>query len=346
MSPRPASSSAAPGDVAAGQVSRMLAMVPYISRRPGVAIAELAREFGVSADQVVADLNVLMMCGEPGYFPDDLIDVVIDDEDGTVSIGYDAGLAQPVRLTAEELTTLTSALRVLADQAGLIDSDAVHSALGKMEAAAGGAPVGVAVAAADPGPALAVVREAIESHRRVRMTYYTASRDDATERDVDPIRLLILDGFSYLEGYCYRAESIRMFRLDRIDRIEVLDTPAQAPLWSDNTVPDRLFTPGADASTVTVRLAGSAAWIAEYFAVEVVQDRAADGGLVGRLTGADDEWLIRLLLSLGAAATAVDRPDLVREVRERASAALAAYGVTDAHDPGAADGVRAAAKRQ
>lgn len=346
MSRKPADSTAAPADVATGQVSRMLALVPYISRRPGIAIAELAREFGVPADQIVADLNVLMMCGEPGYFPDDLIDVVIDDEDGTVSIGYDAGLAQPIRLTAEELTTLTSALRVLADQPGLIDSDAVHSALRKMEAASGGAPVGVAVAAADPGPALAVVREAIESHRRVRMTYYTASRDDATDRDVDPIRLLILDGYSYLEGYCYRAESIRMFRLDRIDRIELLDTPAQAPLWTDAAVPDRLFTPGADASTVTVRLAGSAAWIAEYYAVELVQDRAADGGLVGRLTGADDEWLVRLLLSLGGAVTILDRPDLARQVRERASTALAAYGVMTAEDGGAADGVRATGERQ
>lgn len=313
-------------DIATGQVSRMLGLVPYISRRPGVTIAELAEEFSVTPDQILADLSVLMMCGEPGYYPDDLIDVVIDDEDGTVSIGYDAGLSRPVRLTSEELTTLTSALRVLAEQEGPIDTAAVHSALAKMEAAGGDRAL-VSVSAAAPSPALSTVREAIETGRRLRMVYYTASRDAASEREVDPIRLLMLDGYSYLEGYCLRADAIRMFRVDRIDRIELTDAPAQVPLWTENTVPDRLFTPGADASTVTLRLAAQAAWVAEYYAVDVVQERTADGDMLVRLTGSDDEWLIRLLLSLGAAAKVMDRPDLAAQVGERARQALAVYGI-------------------
>ena len=71
-------------ETATDRLARMLALVPYISRRPGVAIGELAAEFGVSAEQIGADLNLLMVCGLPGYYPDDLIDVVLDDDGGTV----------------------------------------------------------------------------------------------------------------------------------------------------------------------------------------------------------------------------------------------------------------------
>jgi proteasome accessory factor C len=62
-------------ETATDRVLRMLAMVPYISRRPGVSIGEVANEFGVTTDQVTADLDLLMVCGLPGYYPDDLIDV-------------------------------------------------------------------------------------------------------------------------------------------------------------------------------------------------------------------------------------------------------------------------------
>lgn len=319
------------GSAAADQVVRMLALVPHISRRPGVSIADLAIEFAVSREQIVADLNVLMMCGEPGYYPQDLIDVVFDDEDGTVSIGHDAGLDQPVRLSPDEAISLTVALRVLADLPGLVDGDAVRSALTKLESAAGDASVAagasVSVTAADPGPALAIVRTAIDDHRRLRMTYYTASRDSTTERDVDPIRVLVVDGRSYLEGYCYRAEAIRRFRIDRIDAVDMLAVPTQQPLWVDESIPRRLFAPGPRSASATLRLAPTAGWVAEYYLVDTISPVADDGSRIVSLRGPDDEWLIRLVLSLGGAVRVVDRPELAAEARRRATKALAAYDV-------------------
>ena len=119
-------------ETATDRLARMLALVPWISRRPGVAIGELATEFGVSTEQIGADLDLLMVCGLPGYYPDDLIDVVLDDDGGTVSIAFDAGIEQPVRLTADEAFALTVALRALAELPGLVDAQAVHSALSKL----------------------------------------------------------------------------------------------------------------------------------------------------------------------------------------------------------------------
>ena len=50
---------------ATDRLARMLGLVPYIARRPGVRIAELATEFGVVREQIGADLNLLMVCGCP-----------------------------------------------------------------------------------------------------------------------------------------------------------------------------------------------------------------------------------------------------------------------------------------
>lgn len=316
-------------EAAVAQVSRMLALVPYIARRPGVTISELSAEFGVDPSQIVADLGLLMVCGEPGYYPNELIDVVLDDDDGTVSIAYDAGIDRPVRLRPDEAITLTVALQTLADMPGLLDAEAVHSLLAKLESAAGDTAVGLSISPPEAAPALGTVREALSRQQRLRIRYYTASRDAVTERDVDPIRLLVVDGHSYLEGYCYRAEAIRRFRVDRIDTATVLPEPAQQALWIDDDIPEALFTPSAEASSVTLELSRSAIWVAEYYLAEVLSDAGSGSGdadgLVVRLYGSDDEWLVRLVLSLGGAARIRDRPDLEDEVRRRAAEALTAY---------------------
>ena len=50
----------------------------------------------------------------------------------------------------------------------------------------------------------------------MHLRYYVPGRDEATERDVDPMRLLVVEGRPYLEGWCLRAEGMRLFRLDRV----------------------------------------------------------------------------------------------------------------------------------
>ncbi len=320
-------------ETATDRLARMLALVPYIARRPGVAISELAAEFGVSADQIGADLNLLMVCGLPGYYPDDLIDVVLDDDGGTVSIAFDAGIERPVRLTADEAFALTVALRALSDLPGLVDAEAVHSALAKLEQAAGpsrtsaDATDAVRVVPADPSPALGLVRQALDETRRIWIRYYTASRDAVTERTVDPLRLLVTDGHAYLEAYCHLAGAIRHFRVDRIEEVRLLDEPAQATLWVDSDIPERIFHPDPQIPPVTLTLTGGARWVAEYYPMEEVTELTEPlGALRVRMRANGDEWLTRLVLSLGGEAVLEDRPELTAAVAERATGALSAYG--------------------
>ena len=73
---------------ARAQVTRLLALVPYLQNRGAVALREIAADFGVSTQQVRRDLNVLWFCGLPGLGPGDLIDLNFesfeDDADGRV----------------------------------------------------------------------------------------------------------------------------------------------------------------------------------------------------------------------------------------------------------------------
>ncbi len=316
-------------ETASHRLARVLALVPHIVRRPGISLAELAAEFDVPAEQIAADLDLLMVCGLPGYYPDDLIDVVLDEDGGTVSIAFDAGIERPVRLAPDEVVALTVALRALGDLPTLVDADVVHSALAKLETVAADPGDAVQVAAAAPAAALGLVRQAIDESRQLWIRYYTASRDTVTERVVDPMRLLVTDGHAYLEGFCHLAQGIRHFRVDRIDQARITDEPAQAPLWVDVDVPEQMFSADPTQPSATLTLGPGAAWVAEYYANERLA--APPGGTGQRIrlrAGGGDDWLVRLMLSLGGDAVLEDRPDLATQVAEKARAALAGYDQT------------------
>ena len=91
---------------------------------------------------------------------------------------------------------------------------------------------------------------ALAAGRRVHLRYYVPGRDEATERDVDPMRLLVVEGRTYLEGWCRRAEGVRLFRLDRVLALDVLDVPAAVPPEAEPVdVDEGLFRPSPTTCT-------------------------------------------------------------------------------------------------
>ncbi len=74
----PASKRPAVASGAKDQVARLLTLVPYLHSHPQVRLDETAAAVGSTPEQVVKDLGVLLMCGLPGGYPDDLIDVDLD----------------------------------------------------------------------------------------------------------------------------------------------------------------------------------------------------------------------------------------------------------------------------
>ncbi len=310
------------------QLPRLLALVPYLLARPGVRLTDVAATFGITEDRLRKDLNLLWVCGLPGHGPGDLIDVEFEGD--TVTLTEPAGVTRPLRLTVDEALALVVALRALAETRGLSEHDAVDRALAKIEQAAGAAagPAGrVQVAVEGEDRVLPVVQRALEDGRLLHLSYWVPGRDESTERDVDPLRLLLVDGHSYLEGWCRRAEGLRLFRLDRVHEVTVLDEPSAPP----RDVPQRdlsrgLFRPGPDDLLVTLALRPGAAWVADYHPCESVVE-SPDGGVVVRLRCRDTAWVRRLALRLGAQAQVLAPADVADAVRADARRALAAYGL-------------------
>jgi proteasome accessory factor C len=308
------------------RLPRLLALVPYLIARPGILLDEVAADFDVTPKQLRKDLELLWMCGLPGYGPGDLIDISFDED--TVTVTFDAGMSRPLRLTGAEATALLVALRALIDAPGMADADAIRRAVAKIEVAAGQAqPAGVAVGlgvreAAETVKVRETVQSALQAGRAVRMSYYTASKDEMTERTVDPMRVLIVEGRGYLEAWCRRAEAVRLFRLDRIDWLDVLDEPSAPPPYAEPTdVSEGLFRAAPDQKAARLVLEPDARWISEYYPVEDVEE--LDGGrLRVRMRYADTSWIVRLLLGLGGEVTVEEPAELAAELRSHAAAAV------------------------
>ncbi|MDO9497978.1 MAG: WYL domain-containing protein, partial [Nocardioides sp.] len=106
MSPTP------PG--AKDQVARLLTLVPFLHTHGQVRIDEAARALGVDEEQLVKDLMVLLMCGLPGGYPDDLIDVDLDAlEAGVIRVSNADYIARTLRLTPTEASAIIVVLRAL-----------------------------------------------------------------------------------------------------------------------------------------------------------------------------------------------------------------------------------------
>ena len=325
---------------ATSRLSRLLTMVPWLLNRQGINLAQAASELGVSEEQVVEDLQLLFVCGLPGHYPDDLIEASW--EDGRVFVGNVAEdtIARPLRLGRDEALALIVALRALAATPGLAERDAIDRALTKLETAAGDAAASadqVRVDLEQPlDPELAGrIRTALTEGRRLHLIYTSASRDQTTERDVDPLRALSVDGRWYLQAWCHRAQGLRTFRLDRVEGAEVLDQPATPPAeLPESEVRPGVFRGAPDDLVVTLELAPAAAWVAESVPSETVEEHE-DGSRTMVLRVADPSWLQRLVWREGGSLRVVDPPEMVRAVREGAARALSAV-----HGAGAGPGHR------
>jgi proteasome accessory factor C len=259
------------------QVARLLALVPYIQARREVGLAQAAADFGVSQAQIVKDLNVLWFCGMPGLGMGDLIDVDMDalEGEGVIRLSNAEYLSRPLRLDSSEASALIVALRALREGSDDDVRPIVDRTLTKLEAAAGD---GAALAAQvdirvdQRTGALNRLRDrlarAVDDHRQVRLDYYVPTRDESTERVVDPLRVVDADGNTYLEAYCHLAEDQRLFRLDRISTAEVLDTPVEEHTdLEPRDLAAGIFQPSGDDLLATLRLEPSARWVAEYYPV-------------------------------------------------------------------------------
>lgn len=313
------------------QVLRMLALVPYLQGMDGVPVNEVAAEFGVSPKVIRDDLRLLMYTGT-GEYAGELIDFDLTalERDGVVHIRDAEFMTRPLRISAREGIALIVALRTLRASASGLELMVIDSALAKLESAVGdtvSAPVDVLLDEVDPDIHGTIVR-ALAGGRRLELTYSTVSRDEQSDREVDPSRLFTEQGKLYLEAWCLKAEDLRFFRLDRIVAARVSAIDAEEHDVTPRDLSDGFFTVGEDTPYAEVDLHPRAHWLTEYYQVDLVEQRP-DGVWRAKLYAADWDWLRRLVLRNAGSITVIAPDTLRAQVAGDARLALQAYDQDD-----------------
>ena len=312
---------------ASDRVARMLAMIPWIAAHGGPTVDEICERFQVNRRKLLEDLEVLSLVGVPPYTPDTLIEVTIEGD--RVWLRFADVFARPLHLTPEQGLALVVAGRASQALPGTEPGGPLATALAKVAKVLGVDPdeaVSVALGETRPG-VLAELRQAAAAGRRVRLDYYAYTRDHRTTREVDPHAVFAHEGAWYVRGYCHQACDQRLFRVDRIYGVEVLDETFTPPANADEG--GGVFDPGPSTPLVTLELAPSARWVVETYPVDEVgpAPTGPDGWLRVRLRVSAAPWLERLLVRLGPDVRVVDAdaPELVDAGRNAARRILARY---------------------
>ncbi len=226
---------------------RLLSMAPFLVANPGIPESELAAEFNLAPAQLARDLDTLSVTGLPGYLHGDLMDVVT--EAGQVFIRDADTLAAPLRLTQEEACALLVGLDALTAVSGSTEALSLRTAIDAVKRVAGpDAWLADAVALAlVEGPELetiAALQALIHGRAAARITYLVRSRDEFTERTIEPRRIFSIDSTWYVRAWCRKAGGLRSFRVDHIRSLAFAGPQVHAA-GTLAAVPANAYTPGA-----------------------------------------------------------------------------------------------------
>lgn len=300
------------------RISRMLTLVPWLASRPGVTLRETAEHFGITQETLEADLWQIILCGVPGYGPDQLVDIDFWD-DGEIYVHDVQTLTAPLRLSSEETTAILLGLRALAQTPGRDGGDAVISAAAKIHDALDLADDGSQIVLAESPPAAIseTMQDAIGRGLRVTLEYGAAD-GHVTVRDVWPRQALTIDGYTYITGWCERAESVRTFRLDRVLRAGLSADQGSTPVIDEFPWWEALNTHRA-----RVRVSAARPWILdEAHDVELERDEGA--WLEATIGFASITWVTAWVVRNSGSVIVLDPPWVVEAVLTQAERLLQA----------------------
>ncbi|CAN5135650.1 YafY family protein [soil metagenome] len=283
----------------ASRLSKILAMIPWTIANPGASVAEVCQRFQYTEAELAQDLNIVFVCGLPGYGPGDLMSAAIVDDE--VVIDMAAYFANAPRLApAEALALLAAGMALVGAGHG---GEALESGLHKLEAVV--LPEGTDVIdinlATEPA-LVSTLNKAVTNHEVVSITYTSLSRNETTEREVEPWSVFSSLGNWYLIGHCRMAKSQRVFRVDRIKA----GTPTGETFVPPDSIPapEVRYIPSIEDVRARIALLPPARWVAEYYPVDIIRDKPEE--LVVDFSATDPLVAARLLLRLGPDARLIE----------------------------------------
>ena len=207
-------------DNAANRALRTMDLIPYILENPGVSIEKLAKQFSVTEKQIESDLQLVFMCGLPGYTPYELIDLIF--EDGVVSIIDPQVLDKPRRFTKSELVVIALGLQLLSE---LSSSDSTRLSkiklLSNKITQLGGSNSVIFAPSSSKSPFVEVISKAITNKKSLTMQYQSLVKDEVSIRTIFPHNLYFMNGNLYLSAMDLAAKADRVFKVELIKTCEV-----------------------------------------------------------------------------------------------------------------------------
>lgn len=303
----------------AKRLNRLLAMLPWVIANPGSTVDEVCDRFGYTSAELAADLNLVFVCGLPGYGPGDLMVAYIDEDEVVVELAdY---FASPIRLTPPEvLSLLASGMAMLSTGQA---PAALATAVDKLQQAILGSDEdNLVVDLAEP-PLVAELRAAAQTATVVEIVYTALASGKTTTREVEPWLVFATLGNWYLRAFCRSAHAERVFRIDRIRTVAARDEHFDPP--SGPLTPEIGYTPNEEDVRAVIRLENDARWVASYYPVEIVAD--SDAGLEVRFSASDASVIARLLIRLGRTAELVEGDEVAARAAELRSRILGRYGI-------------------
>lgn len=294
---------------AALRAIRLIDLVPYLVSNPGVTVKQTAEAFGITSSELLKDLDILFMCGLPGYTPLELIDLSV--EDGYISIRDPQNLEAPRRFTESEALILRVALSALEE---ILPQEKRHSVRKVREK------VSKLFSSEIPGDALfyqgdptkrkmAIISKAVELEKKISFTYFNPLRTENSVRTASVIRIKAEPAKTLIEAWCDKSGGLRTFNLAQMEDIEIADDGAESHKAKEKTgkLVARFIAPTdcsfvkENESSITVKDEG--------YEIEIFQP----------------EWLIRNVLSSAGEITLKDPASMVVRVQDLATRALELY---------------------
>ncbi len=298
------------------QTARLLDLVPFLLTHQGIALEDLAKQFGVTQEVILDDLNTLWMCGLPGYTPLELIDLEFDS--GYVTIRNADPLAKVRALSGSEMVTLALGLDLLLNGLeGLPPevtdrivelSERVRSVIGSQ----------ITITEAAQSQVRAVIDRAIAERANVSIAYFSPQRDEVKERIISPFGFFTEGSFEYVEAFCDLAGATRTFRLDRINSI----SPDLLPRLNSSPKESVSSPKNSPPQSTKARIMRGDRWTAESLGLSPGQVTIGESI---SLSAYSMDWLARTALG-SCGDLVIDSPDEIRRrIVQSVESTLALY---------------------
>ena len=168
------------------------------------------------------------------------------------------------------------------------------------------------------------------SRKRLRISQYSRQRDEYTERDISPQRLVHYRDNWYLDSWCHLRKDLRTFAVDTIKKAELLTAVTKDV--SDKELDD-IFLPGygifSGKTTNTAKLRFTperARWVSrEKWHPRQVATVDKDGSYHLQVPYSDERELIMDILKFGPDVEVLGPASLQKTVMERLQSALKQY---------------------